>query len=674
MAKTTRKTPDITPQQREYIKAGWVIIELNCKSGRDQGKRPLQSNWQRTKYHEDVFKGAMAFGAIVPSDVLVIDVDPRHGGRESLEKLEADVGVKLSKLVTPIVKTGGRGVHIYLKIPPGVELRRKVTRYPGIDFLTHRAQVVGVGSYHFTGRRTYTWLDDDHKLGAGHADAPAPLLDALRRPTNTTTAAGLDEFDDSEQTCDDFRDLLHEALEEKNDVIGGRYVLACRGRDLGLSMEKCLELMSDEGCDPDNRLENKVRNAYTYGQNAPGARNPAAMFEDVSDEMPEPIEYLDIEGMLNTSAPERRYLFKDEDGSGVMPEGVGCGIAAPGGTGKSLIALQMAVALATGGTWLDRYRACGPTHVFLITCEDDAEELHRRLDAIIKHVTVFAAPSEVERLHLLLKKHLHIATFIGKEFALTQNLRTGYYASGPAVQHIIESIRSFDSSAVVIFDPLRKVAAGNEEGAAMNAVIKACDEIRVGIAGPITTVIVHHTSKESARQGDTSQSAFRGASDLVDGLRWTMTLSGLSEGDAKNLGIGDDDRLQLRKYAVPKTNYTSQISDRYLQYRDGLFVDTDLMPTREVAAQAEITVRLRELMNVILDLESNRTAISERKLREFAGVEKGPIHVAQRRLGQLLEAAMTQRLIDRHEGTVGRTQADLYRSTENGRSLVSGQL
>ncbi|EPX85372.1 hypothetical protein Salmuc_02752 [Salipiger mucosus DSM 16094] len=53
-----------------------------------------------------------------------------------------------------------------------------------------------------------------------------------------------------------------------------------------------------------------------------------------------------------------------------------------GGTGKSLLSLQLAVAVATGGGWIGRGVSEG--RVIYMSAEDDEDELHRRVDDILR--------------------------------------------------------------------------------------------------------------------------------------------------------------------------------------------------------------------------------------------------------------------------------------------------
>jgi RecA-family ATPase len=70
--------------------------------------------------------------------------------------------------------------------------------------------------------------------------------------------------------------------------------------------------------------------------------------------------------------PERRWLVP-----GLIPEGTVTMLGGDGGLGKSLLAMQFLAAAALGKPWLGRgVRPCKAIGVF---CEDDRDELHRRL-------------------------------------------------------------------------------------------------------------------------------------------------------------------------------------------------------------------------------------------------------------------------------------------------------
>lgn len=75
--------------------------------------------------------------------------------------------------------------------------------------------------------------------------------------------------------------------------------------------------------------------------------------------------------------PARDWLVPD-----LVPQKTVTLFGGDGGTGKSLLALQLAIGAATGTGWLGRAVAQGP--VIFISAEDDDEELHRRTDDILR--------------------------------------------------------------------------------------------------------------------------------------------------------------------------------------------------------------------------------------------------------------------------------------------------
>ncbi|RYH08825.1 AAA family ATPase [Tropicimonas sp. IMCC6043] len=75
--------------------------------------------------------------------------------------------------------------------------------------------------------------------------------------------------------------------------------------------------------------------------------------------------------------PPREWLVH-----GLVPQMTVTLFSGDGGTGKSLLALQLAVAVATGGGWIGKGVSAG--RVIYMSAEDDEDELHRRLEDILR--------------------------------------------------------------------------------------------------------------------------------------------------------------------------------------------------------------------------------------------------------------------------------------------------
>jgi len=93
-----------------------------------------------------------------PSGLVIVDVDPRHAGDESLRALEQQHGALPD---TVRVLTGeypeGRGTHYYFKCPPGVEVASGANVLgPGVDIRAAGGYCVTAHAEHISGAR-YAW-------------------------------------------------------------------------------------------------------------------------------------------------------------------------------------------------------------------------------------------------------------------------------------------------------------------------------------------------------------------------------------------------------------------------------------------------------------------------------------------------------------------------------------
>lgn len=88
-----------------------------------------------------------------PSGLVVIDIDPRHGGIESMQQLVRQHGPLPS---SPRVRTGSGGWHL-LFAGPGRPIRNSVNQVgPGIDVRADGGYVIAPPSLHVAGDR-YVW-------------------------------------------------------------------------------------------------------------------------------------------------------------------------------------------------------------------------------------------------------------------------------------------------------------------------------------------------------------------------------------------------------------------------------------------------------------------------------------------------------------------------------------
>ena len=111
-----------------------------------------------------------------PSGIIALDIDPRHGGDESIASLESINGPlpRTCKFLT-----GGGGEHILFRHPGGLIPNSSQRIAPGIDVRADGGYIVGPPSRHISGR-PYAISVDHHPDDIPLAKPPGWLLAAMR--------------------------------------------------------------------------------------------------------------------------------------------------------------------------------------------------------------------------------------------------------------------------------------------------------------------------------------------------------------------------------------------------------------------------------------------------------------------------------------------------------------
>lgn len=173
-----------------YQARGWPVVPLRPKT-----KRPLIA-WEPLQHHcpsadtvRDWFsrwpKANIGIVTGTISGLVVLDIDPDHGGEESLTQLEADFGAVAQTLE---VCTGGGGRHLYFA-HPGEVMRNRASVRDGIDFRGDGGYIVAPPSIHPNGQ-PYRWVQGRAPDDRGPAALPAWLY----RDTGSRTGRSLAEW------------------------------------------------------------------------------------------------------------------------------------------------------------------------------------------------------------------------------------------------------------------------------------------------------------------------------------------------------------------------------------------------------------------------------------------------------------------------------------------------
>ena len=187
----------------KYAGLGWFVLPVHgivnnqCTCGKGgscphPGKHPRISRWQNEATTDvailrrwwRTWPNANVGVVAGRSELVVIDVDPKHGGEDSLAELIAEHGALPN---TREQTTGGGGRHILFKHPGGhIQNRQDQSAIaPGIDVKANGGFSVAAPSLHSTGNR-YQW---DGLEDAGVAELPPWLKQLLmsKPPANGKT-------------------------------------------------------------------------------------------------------------------------------------------------------------------------------------------------------------------------------------------------------------------------------------------------------------------------------------------------------------------------------------------------------------------------------------------------------------------------------------------------------
>src|SRR5690606_628555 len=169
----------------------------------------------------------------------------------------------------------------------------------------------------------------------------------------------------------------------------------------------------------------------------------------------------DVPEVLLEEPPPQVWLlsrWQDQRDHGVLPRGRTGLLTATGGVGKTYALIQLALAVASGGFWLDTFRAAEPGHVLLALAEEDLDEVRRR----IWRAANAAELSTSER--RAIADRLHILPLAGVSAALTSSPAPGVITATAVAEELrrLLEARGVDWS-LVILDPLSRWAGGGVE-------------------------------------------------------------------------------------------------------------------------------------------------------------------------------------------------------------------
>lgn len=269
--------------------------------------------------------------------------------------------------------------------------------------------------------------------------------------------------------------------------------------------------------------------------------------EGVLERVAKPAEPLRLESIADRTArgepdwleqtpPDVSALMRNPDGSPFMLDGRVGVISAAGGTGKSWLVIQLAIAVACGGQWLEHY-GCRKGRVLLALGEEKDEEIWRRVWRVAKHLRL----SEYERSEVA--RNLVPLGLDGEEVAFLHKSQDGNITSTPFFAQLQQAL-SRDDWRLVVLDPLSYFGGPEVEGDPYVAttLIRCGAKLTKSPGGPAVLFSAHSRKKQQGFGTKLDSDDTRGSSAIVDGSRWVCSVGKRSE--------------SIIALKVTKTNYT----------------------------------------------------------------------------------------------------------------------
>lgn len=209
-------------------------------------------------------------------------------------------------------------------------------------------------------------------------------------------------------------------------------------------------------------------------------------------------------------------------------------LVSTGGVGKSWFLLQLAFAIATGGSFMGMKNPNSASRVLFISGEEDRADIHRR----------------IVQIQGFYKEYLY-SSFEQKNF---QNL-SFYCARGTSLllekgcTTLIDLEKYIDEKkpALVILDPMIRFFNGDENSSTqMTRFIEVLESF---VSRGTTVLFAHHSSKIFSSQLD--QHSSRGSSAIIDGVRWNFTMHSIANGSEGSY-IFEDSGEELTKHEREK--------------------------------------------------------------------------------------------------------------------------
>jgi RecA-family ATPase len=163
-----------------------------------------------------------------------------------------------------------------------------------------------------------------------------------------------------------------------------------------------------------------------------------------------PLPFINIAAWHGAPVPEWGWVVRDR-----VPLATVTLLSGDGGVGKTILALHLGAATALGHDWLNALPEPGP--VLMVCCEDDGDELHRRLDRIVGHYNATCGATFEE-----LGRDMHLVTLASDDAVMAAPNKSNGLIAPTMMFKRLHSAACDIRPRLIVIDNSADVFAGNE--------------------------------------------------------------------------------------------------------------------------------------------------------------------------------------------------------------------
>ncbi|WP_264735970.1 AAA family ATPase [Wolbachia endosymbiont (group A) of Rhinocyllus conicus] len=289
--------------------------------------------------------------------------------------------------------------------------------------------------------------------------------------------------------------------------------------------------------------------------------------------------------------PEQKFLVE-----GLFPLGVTSIIAAMGDTGKGMLLLDLALKVASDTDQVCGFGSLVVEHgsVVIFSAEDDAGEIHRRLERL---------DPKCERLKHKDKLFIVPLPNVRGSLTILRNVRGKIVEVSPEFESVMKQLEEIKDLKLIVFDPLASFihADINADPAVGDYLMCLLSDLACSTGASIITA--HHMRKPKGEKpiltAEQARDAIRGTSALVNGVRCSYAFWPIENTARLEIfkAVGETPRQNaLFHGAVVKANGLADRTVRtYLRNQEtGLLEDITIQLTVKNASEKDLKICLTD--------------------------------------------------------------------------------